>query len=796
MDRGEITTGVGPNGFMRTGGMDTARATRKASSTGGVRVSSKRIEIQGFVQGVGFRPFVFNLARKLELNGFIENNGRGVQIEVEGISRKVNQFIAQLRADHPPLATIDHVRTSDVPRKYRSSFTIRGSACVGEMTSLVMPDVAMCSDCLRDILDPENRRYGYPFTNCTNCGPRYSIINSMPYDRLRTSMAGFEMCSDCRAEYEDPTDRRFHAQPIACPRCGPHIELWAQDGGVMAEKETALARVVEALHGGKIVALKGLGGFQLLADARNDEAVSLLRERKRREGKPFALMCPDLPSVRAHCFVTAAHAEILSSPQSPIVLMPSRPGNTSIALSVAPDTYMLGVMLPYTPLHQLLLAAVGGPIVVTSANLGEEPICIDEGEALERLSGIADLFLMHNRPIVRQVDDSVVTVIDGQPMMLRRARGYAPAPLPGTAGLDGVAALGGHMKSTLCLSRLGVLFPSQHIGDLGNIPAQEAFHKTYHSLKKLLQFEPKRIVHDLHPDYASTRYALREGLPTVGLQHHFAHVLSCMAEHGMEGPVLGVSWDGTGYGSDGTLWGGEFLCCTREGFERVAHIRPFRLPGGDVAIREPRRAAIGILQEIYGAAMESLRDLPTINTMAPRECRNIQAMLVNEINSPVTTSMGRLFDAVASLCGLCQTSAFEGQAAMRLERAAFQCTEKACVFDFELYRPHGRLILDWKPLIEQVLDALRAHVSVNAIARGFHNALAKGVVQIAQEMSMDDVVLTGGCFQNAVLSEVTTEALRKSGFKVYCHRAVPPNDGGLSIGQAWYRSAGVSIPCV
>ncbi len=776
--------------------MKTARAHPENTLSDGARISCKRIEIQGFVQGVGFRPFVFNLARDLGLNGFIENNGTGVQIEVEGAPRKVQQFLAHLEAETPPLATIDHVSSTDVPCMHRASFRIRGSACVGEMTSLVMPDVAMCSDCLHDIMDPGNRRYRYPFTNCTNCGPRYSIIHSMPYDRHRTSMAGFEMCAACRAEYENPGDRRFHAQPIACPQCGPRIEVWDRDGAVIAKEEGALLRVAEALQAGKIVALKGLGGFQLLADGQNDDAVSLLRARKRREGKPFALMCPDLPSVRALCEVTTAHEALLCSAQSPIVLLPSRRSRTAIARSVAPDTYRLGVMLPYTPLHHLLLTAMGRPLVVTSGNLGEEPICIDEGDALARLSGIADLFLVHNRPIVRQVDDSVVTVVDGQAMMIRRARGYAPGPLPGTGGLDGVAALGGHMKSTLCLCRGGVLFPSQHIGDLGNMLAQGAFDTTYRSLKDLLHVKPKRIVHDLHPDYASTGYALREGLPTTGVQHHYAHVLSCMAEHGLEGPVLGVSWDGTGYGADGTIWGGEFLRCTREGFERVGHLRPFRLAGGDVAIQEPRRAALGLLNEMEGMEPESLLGVPTIDQMEGRTRRNIQAMLLKEINSPMTTSMGRLFDGVASLCGLCQRSAFEGQAAMRLERAAFQCTEAACEFHFEVNRQDGRLILDWKPLIAQVLDALHAGVSVNAIACGFHQALATGVVQVAGELGMTALVLTGGCFQNAVLSELTKNALGQRGFTVYCHQAVPPNDGGISIGQAWYRPAGVLNSCV
>lgn len=756
----------------------------------------KRIEIRGQVQGVGFRPFVYGLARELDIAGYVINTGAGVRIEVEGSAPALARFLDRLHTECPPLAMIDDWDAADAPAANHTAFTIRESDRGGAMQSLVLPDIATCAACLDEINDPENRRYQYPFTNCTHCGPRYSIITGMPYDRPYTTMAGFPLCDACRREYEDPGDRRFHAQPIACPACGPHLELWAGDGSVRAARGAALAGAVAALEAGHIVALKGLGGFQLLADARNEGAIEALRARKHREAKPFALMFPTLEAVRAACDVTPAHAELLQSPQAPIVLVPARPGAADLAASVAPDTYLIGAMLPYTPLHHLILAAIGRPLVATSGNRGEEPICIDEHEALERLDGIADCFLVHNRPIARQVDDAIVTVAAGAPVVLRRARGYAPAPLRAKAGPEATLAVGAHLKNAIAYTKGGTIFPGQHIGNLENLPALDAFARTAASMRRLFEITPVRVVHDLHPDYASTRFALEQGIPATGVQHHYAHVLSCMAEHGLEGPVLGVSWDGTGYGTDGTIWGGEFLRCTRSGFTRVASLRPFRLPGGDAAARDPRRCAFSLLYETRGPELDALDDLPPVAALRRDERRVLRAMLEQGVNAPVTTSMGRLFDAVASLCGLCQRNAFEGQAAMRLEHAAVRCTETPPALEFTLDRLDGRRILDWQPVIAGIIDEWRAGTAVEALARGFHDALAAAVVRIAQETGVPDIVLTGGCFQNKLLLEQCTRALETAGFRVYRHGAVPPNDGGIAIGQAWFRPKDEVVSCV
>ena len=756
----------------------------------------RRFEIQGQVQGVGFRPFVFNLARELGLGGFVTNTGAGVLIEAEGPPTAIDAFLARLQEELPALARIDSCTAEDVPGDGHSDFTILDSDRGGAMESLVLPDIATCGACLRELHDPADRRYRYPFTNCTHCGPRYSIVEAMPYDRPYTTMAGFPLCPDCRHEYEDPADRRFHAQPVACPACGPRLALWAADGTGLADDGQALAGAIEALRAGRIVAMKGLGGFQLLADARNGQSVAMLRARKRREAKPFALMFPTLDGIREVAAVEPAHAALLQSPEAPIVLTPARPEGAELVASIAPDTYQLGIMLPYAPLHHLLLEDFGGPLVVTSGNLGEEPLCIDEFEALQRLRGIADLFLVHNRPIARQVDDSIATVVDGRPMLLRRARGYAPAPLATNTDSSDVLAAGAHLKNSITFTKAGRIFPSQHIGNLENLPAMEALQKTTTSMKHLFEMAPLRAVHDLHPDYASTRFATDQGVPARAVQHHFAHVLSCMAEHGLTGPVLGVSWDGTGYGTDGTIWGGEFLRCTREGFERVGSLRPFRLPGGDAAVRDGWRSAISLLREVQEDDPVDLAGLPALAAVPAHERRVVEQMLSRQFNAPVTTSMGRLFDAVASLCGLCQHSAFEGQAAMRLERAAVLYTAEAAPIVFPAEPYEGRLVLDWRPAIAQILALVGAGTPAGAIAQGFHQGLADGILKVAAATGLSDIVLTGGCFQNKRLLELSLDALRTQSRNVYWHRAVPPNDGGISVGQAWFQPAGDRTPCV
>lgn len=735
-----------------------------------------RLVIRGAVQGVGFRPFVYRLATEIGLRGWVLNSAQGVFIELEGEQPLLQQFVKRLHAEMPPRASIQSLEQSVLePVGYRT-FEIRHSEEAGEKSALILPDIATCPDCLREILDPTNRRYRYPFTNCTNCGPRYSIIESLPYDRPNTTMRAFTMCGRCREEYENPLDRRFHAQPNACPECGPHLELWDERGNVLASHEEALRRAEDAIREGHIVAVKGLGGFHLVVDARNDTAVRRLRQRKRREEKPFALMYPTLQMVKAHCLVDEAEERVLGSPESPIVLL-RRQRDNAVAPSVAPHNPFLGVMLPYTPLHRLLMHDLGFPIVATSGNLSDEPICTDEHEALHRLAGIADLFLVHNRPIARHVDDSVVRVLSGREMVLRRARGYAPLPVLVKEPLPPLLAVGAHLKNTVALSVGRQVFISQHIGDLETPQALQAFRRVIADVKGLWEHQPQAVACDLHPDYLSTQTALRMGLPVVQVQHHYAHVLAGMAENEVSPPVMGVSWDGTGYGTDGTVWGGEFLLVTDMGYERFAHLRAFRLPGGDRAIKEPRRSALGVLYEIFGeGALDRLGDL-----FSQHEGHLLRQMLGQGINSPITTSAGRLFDAVASLVTRRKAVSFEGQAAMELEFLAHAVQgDESYPFAFLEGVPH---VLDWSPMVQAILEDLRQGVEPPRIALRFHNTLVEMTVAVAKAAGAERVVLSGGCFQNAYLTEQAVHRLGEEGFRAYWHQRVPPNDGGIALGQ-------------
>ena len=625
-----------------------------------------RIVVLGAVQGVGFRPFVYRLARTLALDGWVMNTPQGVRIEVEGEAADLATFLVRVERDRPPRAILQSLEPCWLDAVSYRGFEIRESEHGGAPTALVLPDIATCADCLADILDPSNRRYRYPFTTCTNCGPRFSIIDALPYDRGATSMRTFAMCPACLAEYHDPADRRFHAQPNACPVCGPALALWDADGGELARADAALHAAAAAIAAGAIVAVKGLGGFHLIVDARSVAAIARLRARKHREEKPFAVMMPALADVREYCDVSPLEARLLASPESPIVLLDRRRGGRAPADGVAPRTPTLGVMLPYTPLHHLLLAEVGGPIVATSGNLSDEPICTDETEAVSRLAGVADVFLVHDRPIVRHVDDSIVRVMAGRERVLRRARGYAPLPV--RIGADGapMAAMGGHLKNTVAVAAGRNVFLSQHIGDLESAASVDAFHHAVESLERLFDVRPACVAADAHPDYVSTRAAASSGRPVVTVQHHVAHVAACMAEHEIDGPVLGVSWDGTGSGTDGTIWGGEFLNVDGAEWSRFACLRPFRLPGGARAIREPRRSALGVLHAM-GALDEARIALGGAFTSGERAL--IERALDRGLNAPVTTSAGRLFDAVAALLGLGDRSTFEGQAAMALEGA-------------------------------------------------------------------------------------------------------------------------------
>lgn len=744
-----------------------------------------RIEVQGAVQGVGFRPYVYRLAREERLTGWVINNTSGVFIEVEGPREAIARFADRLPAERPPLARIESIDMTEVEPQEDRRFRIRESEQQGPKTALILPDVATCRDCLTEALDDRDRRHTYPFTNCTNCGPRFSIITDLPYDRPNTTMTGFTMCDLCAAEYKDPTDRRFHAQPNACPECGPQLEWADRTGGDHTVTGTqALVKAAAALEAGEIIAVKGLGGFHLMVDARNAEAIAKLRDRKPRPHKPLALMVRDLDQLRTIVTTDRAAEALLSSSEAPIVLLP-RHRRATVAANVAPDNPMLGVMLPYTPLHHLLLRNIGFPVVATSGNMTDEPICTSSEEAFRRLGHIADSYLLHNRPIQRHVDDSVAWVVDGHPGLLRRARGYAPLPIPLSRPTPPVLAVGGHLKNTVALAIGTSAFVSQHIGDLETPEARDAFERVIEDFLRMYGVAPEAIAHDLHPDYASTRWADATTLTSrkIAVQHHHAHLASCLAEHQADGPALGVTWDGTGYGTDGTIWGGEFLMGDANGFERVAHLRTFRLPGGDAAVAEPRRVALALLFEHLG---EDAFDRPEVlRTFTDVELAPLQRMLQTGFRSPRTSSAGRLFDGVASLLGLRQRVSYEGQAAMALEYSIDPSIDDA-------YPAMEGSVLDWGPLLDAILDDLARRTPVGVIAARFHNSLASSILGVARRVGEPRIALSGGCFQNRRLTERSATVLRQNRFEVLLHRLVPPNDGGISLGQVAVAAASLN----
>ncbi len=751
------------------------------------------LNIRGLVQGVGFRPFIYRLASELWLTGWVNNSMRGVSIEVEGARVQLQSFQKRLEIEKPPRSQIHSIESTWLEPVGYVGFCIRtseiGSKIEGykHKSAIVLPDLATCDDCRREIFDPSDRRYRYPFTNCTNCGPRYSIIKVLPYDRTGTSMKGFQMCAACRAEYTDPHSRRFHAQPNACPDCGPQLELWDRDGKVLVCGDRALVETATQIAQGKILAVKGLGGFHLIVDAHNPEAVSRLRQRKQRPHKPFAVMYPSLAQIQADCIVSELEASLLRSPEAPIVLLRKKIESKFSCDAVAPHNPYLGVMLPYTPLHHLLLASLQFPIVATSGNLADEPICIDEREALERLSNIADLFLVHSRPIVRPVDDAIVRIIADRPQVLRRARGYAPLPIPHTPhptpqSPSKILALGGHLKNAIALGFDGQIFLSQHIGDLETVTAFEHFQRVISSLSSIYEFQPDAIACDAHPDYLSSQFAQKLGqqlsVPVIPVQHHYAHVLACMVDNQLEAPALGIAWDGTGYGLDGTIWGGEFFKITPTSWERIAYFRNFPLPGGDKAIKQPRRAALGLLWEMFGEEIRSMSDLKPLQAFSPQEFNAIAVMLSKPINTPLTSSVGRLFDAIASLLGICQQASFEGQAAMALE-FLLDNRETEAYYEFDL---QGKIV-DWSPMLTAILQDLERQIPPNLISAKFHNTLVEIIIAVAWRSGESQIVLTGGCFQNKHLTERAIQRLREEGFCPYWHQHIPPNDGAIAAGQ-------------
>jgi hydrogenase maturation protein HypF len=750
-----------------------------------------RLHVRGTVQGVGFRPFVYRLAHELDLAGWIGNDTAGVVLEVEGDEPALAAFRRRLRDDAPPHAAIVELLEEWLPVEAAVGFEIRASASAGAPTALVLPDLATCPACLRELRDRRDRRCGYAFTNCTHCGPRFTIVRSLPYDRPNTTMAGFALCPACRAEYEEPRDRRFHAQPNACPACGPHLQLLDAEGGVLTahgDDQRALLGAAAAIRAGQVAAVKGIGGFLLLCDAGNDAAVQALRARKRRPRKAFAVMVRDLEAAAAIVELDPAAAALLGGADAPIVLLPRRTGG-GVVEGVAPGNPSLGVMLPYAPLLHLLLELVPCPVVATSGNLSEEPICTEGEEALGRLHGIADVFLTHDRPIQRHVDDSVAWIVDGQPRLLRRARGHAPLPVRLDAPVPPLLAVGAQLKNAVAVARGRDVFISQHIGDLETHESQRAFTAVIADFLSFYQVEPVAVAHDLHPDYSATQWARAAGAALPGgpalipVQHHHAHLASCLAEHGAPGNALGIIWDGTGLGEDGTVWGGEFLLGDAGAFERVAHIRPFRLPGGDAAVVEPARVALALLHQLLGADAFEL-DLPVVRRMPEARRRVLRQMLEAPFHAPLTSSAGRLFDGVAALLDLGDAVTFEGEAAMALEFAV-EPHERAR-YPLPL-GPFG--VLDWRPLLFDLLEDLRAGVGTGRIAARFHNALVHAALVVARQAEQERVVLSGGCFQNRVLAERVAAALRERGFQVLQHRQVPPNDGGIALGQAVIAAA-------
>ncbi len=756
----------------------------------------QRILVQGIVQGVGFRPFIYGLALRLDLAGFVLNDSNGVTIEVEGPPKALDQFQAALRDELPPMARVDSIDTETVPAQQETTFQIVHSQSGGEKHALISPDTATCPDCLRELFDPTDRRYHYPFINCTNCGPRFTIVQDVPYDREKTTMRPFQMCPACQAEYENPLHRRFHAQPNACPVCGPQVLLQDKKGQTLKVADPVMA-AARQLADGLILAIKGLGGYHLACDALNSEAVDRLRSRKHREAKPFALMVENLATAHRLCELDRAEEKLLQTRQRPIVLLNQRPGN-NLAPGVAPNYTTLGLMLPYTPLHYLLLeafAAAVGPdrpvvLVMTSGNLSDEPIAYKDGEANFRLAQVAEGWLTHNREIHMRCDDSVVRVLAGSPQFFRRSRGYAPEPLRLAREFRmPVLACGGHLKNTFCLGKDRQAFVSHHIGDLENLETLTSFKEGIEHYKRLFDIAPQAVAYDLHPDYLGTRYALDLDLPhKIGVQHHHAHIASVLAEHGLSGPVIGVAADGTGYGGDGTIWGCEIMLVSLLKFERLAHLAYVPLPGGDQAVRQPWRVAASYLSQLYGEAFLDL-EIPFVQGLDRQRWKPLAQMITKGVNSPLASSLGRLFDGVAALIGLRNEVVYEGQAAIELEALATPA-DRAYPF---LIKEGEPLILDVGPLLRAIIQDLREGIPSGLIAGRFHRAVAELLVSICrltrERTGLTEVALSGGVFQNRLLLEQLLSRLEELNFTVYLNQKVPPNDGGLSLGQAAVAAA-------
>lgn len=749
-------------------------------------VARKAIDVTGIVQGVGFRPFVYRLAQECNLTGFIANTSSGVTIEVQGDAVFLDRFLERLPSELPPLAKITSLLPRDAELQSETAFRILSSRLDAPAKALISPDVAVCADCLREMMNPRDRRFRYAFINCTNCGPRFTIVRDIPYDRARTSMSAFQMCAACQAEYDDPANRRFHAQPNACWDCGPQL-LFCSSDGVPLDVAEPLREAIRLLEQDRIIAIKGLGGFHLACNARSESAVQLLRARKRRVEKPFAVMLRRLEDADRFCMLDDAARKLLVSIERPIVLLPRKP-DSGLVEEIAPRNHFVGIFLPYTPLHHLLFAgAKFDSLVMTSANLSEEPIAIDNAEAFRRLHGIADAYLVHNRDILRRCDDSVVRIAAGRSQMLRRSRGFVPVPVPLEHESQPVLAVGGELKNTICIVRGNEAFLSQHVGDLENLESYGFFGEAVQHFQRILEVHPAVIAYDLHPDYFSTKWAVAlEGVQLIGVQHHHAHIASCMAENHLDGKVIGIALDGTGYGTDGAVWGGEVLLADYKEFERAAHFEYVPLPGGAAAIHEPWRVALSYLVKHYVKDLNSL-DLPFLRGIDERRRNVIQQMIDRQIHSPRTSSCGRLFDAVAALTGIRSTVNYEAQAAIELEMAAHDCTDDGA-YPFDLIPDGAHWQIGTFSLFQSLLGDLRSQEPIANISRRFHAGLAKLFVELAEKIreqsKLNRICLSGGCFNNVLLFRLLLEGLRSKSFDVYFHSEVPAGDGGISLGQA------------
>ncbi len=756
------------------------------------------ILITGAVQGVGFRPFVFRLADELNLLGWVINSSRGVEIEVEADEHVLNNFLLRLKTEIPLRAYIQSIDFWWLELKGYASFEIRKSEG-GEKSVFILPDIATCPDCTKDIFDPNNRRYHYPFTNCTNCGPRYSIIEELPYDRIKTSMKQFQMCPDCQEEYNDPHNRRFHAQPNACPECGPQIWLSDNSEKIIATRNHALTETVKILKSGKTIAVKGIGGFHLMAAANNHDAVNLLRLRKHRPSKPFAIMVPSIEWIYKIAEPTEVEMTALKSPEGPIVLVRKKENISDlISESVSPENPYLGIMLPSTPLHHLILSELNQPVIATSGNLSDEPICIDNKEALERLNSIADYFLLHNRLIDRPVDDSIVRVINGRSIVMRRARGLAPLPVPLVNDKNqNILALGGHLKNTISLQVKNNCFISQHLGDLDSEISVDTYRICISDLKKLYNSAPEIILHDLHPNYQSTVESDRLHGEKIPVQHHVAHLMSVVAENRLSPPLLGFCWDGTGYGTDETIWGSEVFLWKEKTVQRFASLYPFPLAGGDAGSKEPVRSALGLLKELnwFDSGLDLLK-----KNYPEYQMEKIIKIIAKDIGVFRCHSMGRLFDGFSALLGIAPLSQFEGEAAMRVEFAADKNPDYNSENDFfpiienRNRKPYEPLYwMDWRPFVRDSIDQLISGKNANDLAMKFHSVLVNTIFKISEMQIINRLAVSGGCFQNKVLLSTLLNEAEKKSVSVFTNQRVPPNDGGISLGQVAYYLSGVEL---